>query len=50
MNHFRHVLRISKKSIRARWGLSFSITEQYFGQQIVNFCPIVLFYGGQAPL
>ena len=39
-----------QKSIRARWGLTFSITGQCFGHRIVNFSPIVLISGGQAPL
>ena len=34
------------KSIRARWVLTFSITEHCFGHQIVNFSPIVLIFGG----
>ena len=38
------------KSIGARWGLNFSITEHCFGNQIVNFSQIVLIFGGQAPL
>ena len=34
------------KIIRARSGLTFSITEHCFGHQIVNFGPIVLIFGG----
>ena len=41
-------LPISKKSIRVRWGLTFSITEHCFGHQIVNLNPIVLSFGGYA--
>ena len=40
----------SKKSIRARWGSTFSITEHCFEHEIVNFSPIVLIFGGYAPL
>ena len=49
-NHFGQVLAFSKQIIRARWGLTFSITEQCFGHQIVTFGRIVLNFGGQAPL
>ena len=38
------------KSIRARWGLIFSITEHCFGHQIVNFSMIWLIFCEQAPL
>ena len=48
-NQFEQVLPISKKSIRARWGLTFSVTEHCFGHQIVNFRRIVLIFDGQAP-
>ena len=47
---FDQFLPISKKSIRARWLLTFSITEHCFGHQIVNLGPIVLIFGGYAPL
>ena len=33
-----------QKSIHARWGLKFSITEQCFGHQIINFNRIVLIF------
>ena len=36
-NHFGHVFTDFQKSIRARWGLTFSNIELCFGQQIVNF-------------
>ena len=39
-----------EKSIRARRGLTYSITEHCFGHQIVNFSRIVLIYDGQASL
>ena len=42
-NHFGHVFTDFLKSIRARWGLTFSNTKLCFGHQIVNFCPIWLF-------
>ena len=38
-------LPISEKSIR-----TFLITEHCFGDQIVNFSPILLIFGVQAPL
>ena len=38
-------LPISEKSVR-----TFSITEHCFGDQIVNFSPILLISGVQAPL
>ena len=38
------------KSIRARWGLTFSIIEHCFGHQIVNFSTIVLIFDGYALL
>ena len=50
MKEIRQSLSISRKSILARWGLTFSITEQCFGHQMVNISQIVLIYGGQAPL
>ena len=44
-NRFGQVLTYFRKSIR-----TFSITEHCFGDQIVNFSPIVLIFGVQAPL
>ena len=49
-NHFGQVLSISKKSIRARWGLTFSITEHCFGHQIVNFSGICVNLVGRLTL
>ena len=49
-NHFGQVFTNFQKSIRARWGLTFSITELCFGHQIVNFSPKWLIFCGHAPL
>ena len=49
-NHFWQVFNYFQKSIRARWGLTFSITEHCFGHQIVNFSTIVLIFDGYALL
>ena len=49
-HHFGQVFNYFQKSIRARWGLTFSITEHCFEHEIVNFSPIVLSIGGYASL
>ena len=41
-NHIGTVFTDFQKSVRARWGLTFSNTELCFGHQNVNFCPIWL--------
>ena len=48
-NHFGQVSTYFQKSIRARWGLTFLITEHCFGHEIVIFSPILLIFGGYAP-
>ena len=49
-HHFGQVFNYFQKSIRARWGLTFLITEHCFGHEIFNFRPIMLVFGGYAPL
>ena len=44
-NHFGQAFTYLQKSI---W--TFSITEHCFGDKIVNFSPIVLIFGVQAPI
>ena len=43
-NHFGHVFTNFQKSIRAWWGLTFSITEFCFGDHFINFNPIGLIF------
>ena len=44
-NHFELVFTYFQRSIQ-----NFSITEHCFGDQIVNFSPIVVIFGVQAPI
>ena len=49
-SHFGHVFTNFQKSIRARWGLTFSNNELCFGQQIVNLVWFGSFFVGKLHL